>query len=950
MAEGFKIADAYVDVAVKINRQKSAQQISTGLSGVDARLDVQPKVDAGKAKTEVARGLKGTAKEGDAAGRSIGNSMVKGFATIWAGGMVLDQLKRTIGAGSDLNETISKTDQVFGSSAGSIHKWATGAETSMGLSQQAAESNAGALGLLFTQVGFSSKGAADMSKSWVQLAVDLGSFNNADPTAILEAMQAATRGEYDSLQQFVPMINAATVETKALALSGKANADQLTAQDKALAINALMFEQTGKAQGDFARTQDGVANQTKIAKAQIENMRAELGGALLPIVAKAGQAFTGTLVPGIRGTVDAIQSLPAPIQGALSGLAGFAGVALAAVAAMYGISKAKGKVTESFDEMGIDSKKAATAMKFVGAAAAIYTVASAADALGDSMRGLGAETDDVVAGFNEWVRTGKLTGDAAGLVGDDFGELGNAANDVLDPSVFDKFEKATVGLIGISGVTDDAKTRFEELDDALVAMDTKQAAATFDEITRKLKEQGYSAKEINGLLPEYKNKVDTAAEAAKNAAPPTKTLTEQTEDLGDAVKDLNEQYKSYQQALIDAGLLVLDQRAAQSDYQQSLDDANESLKTNGKTLDLNTQKGRDNQAALDGIAQAGLNVLKSSQDAGESIEVQTQKVVQARKDYVAWAVSMGMPRAKAEALAESILKIPVSRETKLTAEKKDADAKIADLNKQLKNTTDPDHIAKIKGDIADLKTKKKAADQELAKIRNAKTVSKINADIRALQTQKNKANAELVRLGKLKPTPKVNADIREAQKKRASIQADIDRLRGKTVNVNVRKNTYDYRYIGTFYTTGQGDKHTGGGSYHGRSAEGGWGSQAFARGMADGGTFNGWMRGPGTGTSDTAGLVALSNNEFVIRAREAMKLRQTYPGLLEAMNNGTFAPMPGRQLDLGTYKPGGGGGMTVQNMTVVIDAKSVAEMNSVVDFMARIGQEYRRNNGRRVTP
>jgi hypothetical protein len=942
MAGGFKIADAYVDVAVKIDKQKVAGQISSGLKGADARLDVRPKVDPKQAKAEVDKGLRGTKDSGKEAGTNIGNSMVKGFAAIWAGGMVLSQIKQTIGAGSDLNETISKTDQVFGSSANEIHRWATGAETSMGMSQQAAESNAGALGLLFTQVGFNDKGAASMSKSWVQLAADLGSFNNADPTTILEAMTAATRGEYDSLQAYVPMINAATVETKALALSGKANADQLTAQDKALAINALMFEQTGKAQGDFARTQDSVANQTKIAQAQIENMRAELGGALLPVVAAAGKAFTGTLVPGIRGAVDAVQGLPAPLQGALSGLAGFGGVVLAAVAAMYGFSKAKGKVTESLDEMNVDSKKAATAMKFVGAAAAIYTVASAADALGDSMRGLGADTDDVTAGFNEWIRTGKLTGDAAGLVGDDFGELGNAANDVLSPSVFDKFEKATIGLIGISGVTDDAKTRFEELDNALVAMDSKKAAATFEEITTKLKAQGYTTEQINRLLPEYNDKVKTAGEAAKNAAPPTKTLTEQTEDLSGAVKELTDQYDSYRQALIDAGLLVIDQRQAESDYQQALDDARAAIKENGKTLDVHTEKGRDNRDMLDNIAKTGLQVVESSRKQGESIDTQVAKMRDARQNYITLATAMGMSKEEAEALADSIFKIPVSRETKLKAEKKDADQKIADLNKQLRGVTDADTIAKIKGNIADLQTKKKAADQELAKIRNAKTVAKINADIRSLESQKRKAEGELTRLGKLRPNPKVNADIKAAQAKKAQIQREIDALRGKTVNVNVNKNTHinTYHYEEYASAVRQG-RH---------KATGGWVGASPIVGMADGGLFSGWMRGPGTDTSDTAGIVALSNNEFVIRAQAAKAIERQHPGLLDAMNSGSFAPT-GDRLDLGAYKGGshaGGGGMTVQNMTVVIDAKSVAEMNSVVDFMTRIGQEYRRNNVRRV--
>src|SRR5690349_9532045 len=52
-----------------------------------------------------------------------------------------------------------------------------------------------------------------------------------------------------------------------------------------------MFDQTRKAQGDFARTSGGLANQQRILKAQLADAGAELGGKLMPVALKAVRAF-----------------------------------------------------------------------------------------------------------------------------------------------------------------------------------------------------------------------------------------------------------------------------------------------------------------------------------------------------------------------------------------------------------------------------------------------------------------------------------------------------------------------------------------------------------------------------------------------------------------------------------------------------------------------------------
>ena len=63
------------------------------------------------------------------------------------------------------------------------------------------------------------------------------------------------------------------------------------------AAQAAIFDQTSAAQGDFARTSGGLANQQRILAAQVENLKARLGQALLPVVQRLVTFINTTVIP-----------------------------------------------------------------------------------------------------------------------------------------------------------------------------------------------------------------------------------------------------------------------------------------------------------------------------------------------------------------------------------------------------------------------------------------------------------------------------------------------------------------------------------------------------------------------------------------------------------------------------------------------------------------------------
>ena len=216
--------------------------------------------------------------------RKIG--AVAGVALAAGGIAVVKFGSDSVRAASDMNESLSKSQVIFGRNASAMQKWASGAARSAGLSKQAALESASSFGDMFSQIGFGQQQAAGMSRSVVQLAADLGSFNNLPTAEVADMMAGAFRGEYDSLQRVIPNINAARVEHEALAATGKATAKELTAQEKAAATLAIVQRDGARAAGDFARTSSGAANQQKIFAAQLENVKIKVGKYLLPVVTK----------------------------------------------------------------------------------------------------------------------------------------------------------------------------------------------------------------------------------------------------------------------------------------------------------------------------------------------------------------------------------------------------------------------------------------------------------------------------------------------------------------------------------------------------------------------------------------------------------------------------------------------------------------------------------------
>lgn len=224
-----------------------------------------------------------------------------------------------IDAASSLEETRNKANVVFGDMSQSVLDWSKTSATAFGQSQQQALDAAATYGNLFTALGVGQKPAADMSMSLVQLASDLASFNDADPSEVLLALRSGLSGEVEPLKKFGVAMNEATLKAKAMELGMGDNLQTLTEAQKLQLRYALIMQQTSVAQGDFARTADGLANSQRTLKAQFTDAAAALGTQLLPLALKGVQFLTGLiekfsqLSPGMQKFIVIVLAIVAAV-------------------------------------------------------------------------------------------------------------------------------------------------------------------------------------------------------------------------------------------------------------------------------------------------------------------------------------------------------------------------------------------------------------------------------------------------------------------------------------------------------------------------------------------------------------------------------------------------------------------------------------------------------------
>jgi len=249
-----------------------------------------------KAKREVTKSQSGISAAFDKV------KVAAAAATAAGAAFALKYGKDAIVAASNLQETISKVGVIFGDSAREVEKFAATAAATLGQSKQQALDAAANFAIFGKSAGLAGDDLVKFSIDFTTLASDLASFNNTSPEDAILAIGSALRGEAEPLRRYGVLLDDASLRQAALELGiVSTTKNALTPQQKVLAAQELIFRQTGDAQGDFARTSDGLANSQRILAAQLDNVKTTIGTALLPIASDLFGEFSKRLIPAVEG-------------------------------------------------------------------------------------------------------------------------------------------------------------------------------------------------------------------------------------------------------------------------------------------------------------------------------------------------------------------------------------------------------------------------------------------------------------------------------------------------------------------------------------------------------------------------------------------------------------------------------------------------------------------------
>lgn len=541
---------------------------------------------------------------------------------------------------------------------------------------------------------------------------------NPNSAAAATLMNELGISAYDAQGKFVGMSEYAGILQNALKdMSDEqrnATLKTLFGSDAVRAANVL-YEQgaAGINKWEAAVNDAGYAAETAaIMQDNLAGDIEKLGGSMDSVFLKSGSGandFLRGLAQGAEDAVDWIGQIPGPVLSAGASITGIVGIAALGAGAFLNLTPKVLESMQAFDKLAPSGSKARASLLGVGKAAGgamaigALTLVLAKLAESDYMSkidtGMGRvaniladvarNSPDAASGLDSLFKNteGK---DLINNVND----LDSALKRTFQPDAGRQFNDWSEGLInsitGVKGSSQILGDSFKRIDETMASLvssgSSSDAAKIFDRLKERSGELGISVEDLKKKFPEYadalqkadadskslaattdqaKGAVDGLGGAAVAAKPTAEDLAKALEDVGLAADGSVTDIEKWTQSLFNAGLLSLSSSNAAVGYQAAIDAVTESVKTNGTSLDINTEQGRANQTAFNGVASAAMAAMTAT--AAETLATEGSTAAQAGlqsalrtsyNDLVAAAGQFGITGDEADALARKALGIP----------------------------------------------------------------------------------------------------------------------------------------------------------------------------------------------------------------------------------------------------------------------------------------------------
>ncbi|MFF3891399.1 hypothetical protein [Streptomyces sp. NPDC001914] len=637
-------------------------------------------------------------------------------------------------------------------------------------------------------------------------------------------------------------------------------------------ISFMRTLDTGKVGGslsefmNYARAQGPLLAETlkNVGAAALNLLQAASGvGVGLLQLANSAAAVVASLPPGfvtvLMQTAVAIRA----VRLAGSGIQLLAGGFLTASTAIRGMGTAALGSATTMGSLRLALGTLSTGAKLNLAAVGIGLAVVAITKLAKLGKAAPPDVDKLSASLVKLTQTGKSTGEASRVFGENMSGLYDSVRNITDPSLVDQIQNGfvkifTAGQVNSTASTD-AQEKLDAIDDSLVKLvkggNADLAAAALDNLAAKYAKGGHDASKFRAQMDEY-NKALADQRFAQELAAQAQGLfgaqAQKTQAALAAQKQSADGLRQSIEALNDANRSAL---GGQIGFDAAIDAAAKSAKENHDSLrmvngqlDTNSPKAQAAATALNDLAAKTKDAALANYEATGSWDGAIGIYERGRKEFIRSAMAMGLNRKEAQALAKQIGDIP-------------------------------DKTARVKMSSEDAA---RDLDTFVAKMQKAPGSKSVT-----LKTLSSSAEALLSQFGyKVKRLPdgsvKITAITGSALAGIGAVKSARDGLKNKTITITTVRATY--------FTTSGRPGQTVAAAHRPDLARGG-----PVRGYAGGGPLQffpngGLISGPGSGTSDSilamfasGAMAGVSNTEFVVKSASVSKYGIP---LLTALNDG----------------------------------------------------------------
>lgn len=385
----------------------------------------------------------------------------------------------------------------------------------------------------------------------------------------------------------------------------------------------------------------------------------------------------------VHGMVTAFSALPQPLQSVASTMLVVGGAAMLLAGRVAAMRAAVLTASMKLDSLGPSGERAAKGLGRVASWAGRATVAFAAlqvaqMAIASTQAELNPQIEAMAVGLVEWAKGGQLSGEAARVLGQEMKDLDVGLKFLADTSnhrrqwvrdLQDQLEAIVPGLAGTNTSLARTRERVQAVDRVLAELVQNGragvAATAFQQLAASQAKYGVSTEELAAMFPEYRAAVESAAKSTSGLADAQAHAAMNAAILNSGLKGAVKEAGSLTDAFDRLHGATLKWAGAEISAEEALDKLNESFAENGKTLDVTTEKGRENKRAIIDMTEAAVAAAQAKYDETVAIKGEDTALREANQVYNNYIAQLrasmlaaGMKKDAVDALIKSIASMP----------------------------------------------------------------------------------------------------------------------------------------------------------------------------------------------------------------------------------------------------------------------------------------------------